>query len=301
MRFESRHIGNKRVGGGMMIRMILMGAILILLLLLILKKGGDQKPSPSRYVRSPDRMQVVYWPAEHNQLIHYTNHTLSYNPQYKQADWVAYVLTREDLEGEESEWLPEFLRDPDLEDVARPEDYLNTDYVMGQLLPYEDRPGSQEDKQEIFYMSNVTPQKKEFNQGVWRELEENIRDWARSSGRLYIVTGPVLNGGQGEMIGTSQVFVPEYFFKAILDIDGSEPKMIGFLIPNEGTDAPLESFATSIDEIESLTKIDFFKSILLDQKLEDSLESEFDIGQWPIDPSRYQRRVERWNEIKIKE
>lgn len=301
MRFESRHIGNKRVGGGMMIRMILMGAILILLLLLILKKGGDQKPSPSRYVRSPDRMQVVYWPAEHNQLIHYTNHTLSYNPQYKQADWVAYVLTREDLEGEESEWLPEFLRDPDLEDVARPEDYLNNDYVMGQLLPYEDRPGSQEDKQEIFYMSNVTPQKKEFNQGVWRELEENIRDWARSSGRLYIVTGPVLNGGQGEMIGTSQVFVPEYFFKAILDIDGSEPKMIGFLIPNEGTDAPLESFATSIDEIESLTKIDFFKSILLDQKLEDSLESDFDIGQWPIDPSRYQRRVERWNEIKIKE
>src|SRR5690625_7422627 len=90
MRFQSRHIGNKRGGGGMMIRMILMGAILILLLLLILKKGGVEAPtSETRYVQTPDKRQVVYWPAEHNQLVHYSTHSLSYNPEHRQADWVA--------------------------------------------------------------------------------------------------------------------------------------------------------------------------------------------------------------------
>lgn len=285
----------------MMIRMILMGAILILLLLLILKKGGVEEPtSGTRYVQTPEKRQVVYWPAEHNQLVHYSTHSLSYNPDHKQSDWVAYILTREDLDGESDDALIEFKNDPDLEEVAQMDDYETTDYEMGQLLPFEDRSGNLQARQETFFMSNVSPQKKGFRRGIWRELEENIRNWARSSGRLYIVTGPVLSE-KSEVIGDRQIGVPEYFFKVILDMEGAEPKMIGFLIPNEGSDEPLESFAQTVDEIEELTQIDFFKSILLDQKLEDSLEADFDIDQWPIDEERYHQRVESWNQIKSKE
>jgi len=284
----------------MMIRMILMGAILILLLLLILKKGGVEAPtSETRYVQTPDKRQVVYWPAEHNQLVHYSTHSLSYNPEHRQADWVAYILTSEDF-GTTEEIPLEYTKDPDMEDVAHPDDYLAGDYVMGQLISYEERSGHPEGTQEIFYMSNVSPQKKGFNQGVWRELKENVRDWTHASGRLYIVTGPVLNDELKKVVD-SQVSVPDYFFKVILDLDSTEPKMLGFLIPNEETSEPLESFAQTVSAIEELTQIDFFKSILLDQKLEESLEGDFDMAQWPVDQDRYQRRVERWHQIKSKE
>src|SRR5690625_1502666 len=134
MRFQSRHIGNKRGGGGMMIRMILMGAILILLLLLILKKGGVEAPtSETRYVQTPDKRQVVYWPAEHNQLVHYSTHSLSYNPEHRQADWVAYILTSEDF-GTTEEIPLEYTKDPDMEDVARSEEHTSELQSRGHLV-----------------------------------------------------------------------------------------------------------------------------------------------------------------------
>src|SRR5690606_40631182 len=60
-----------------------------------------------------------------------------------------------------------------------------------------------------------------FNGGVWRELEENVRDWARKNERLFIVTGPVI-GNSRETIGQNKVTVPEAFFKVLLDLRSEE-------------------------------------------------------------------------------
>src|SRR5690606_27326955 len=133
-----------------------------------------------------------------------------------------------------------------------------------------------------------------FNGGVWRELEENVRDWARKNERLFIVTGPVI-GNSRETIGQNKVTVPEAFFKVLLDLDEPGMKAIGFLIPNEKTDRPLADFARSVDDIEKLTGIDFYDLLLTDDDLESQLESSTDMTLWPVDQRRYEQRVNEWN------
>ena len=54
--------------------------------------------------------------------------------------------------------------------------------------------------------------------------------------------------------------------------------MIGFVMPNDNTIDNLQSFAVSIDSIESLTQIDFFS--ILPDTLENKLESSFDLNDW---------------------
>lgn len=295
MTFESRHIGNRRGGGASMIRMIMMGAILMMLVVVLRNYGDELNADIS--TESPVTGEVIYWPEQYKELVHHSTFSLSYNETHEQADWVAYVLTKEDLEKpfvSRTDW---FEKDEKISTgSAEHNDYRESGYSRGHLIPSGDRAWSREVNAETFYMSNISPQAYEFNGGIWRELEENIRDWAKEEGRLFIVTGPVLNDEIEEVIGENQVSVPKYFYKVILDIDEPGKKAIGFLIPNEKSDHPLEDYARSVKEIEEITQIDFFHTIFLDQKLEDSLESNFEISDWPIDPDRYNRRVHIWNQ-----
>ena len=52
--------------------------------------------------------------------------------------------------------------------------------------------------------------------------------------------------------------------------------MIAFVLPNEGSTQPLSSFATTVDEVERLTGLDFFAG-LAD---EDALEASSDYSPW---------------------
>ena len=42
-------------------------------------------------------------------------------------------------------------------------------------------------------MSNMSPQIRPFNNGIWRELEEQVRDWVYQNDKLKIVSGPIFN------------------------------------------------------------------------------------------------------------
>jgi endonuclease G len=84
-----------------------------------------------------------------------------------------------------------------------------------------------------------------------------------------VVTGPVLSDGLST-IGQEDVAVPNYFYKIILkEINGTK-SIIAFLMPAQDSDAPLNNFVTSVDNIEKITGIDFFPN------LEDSLENELE-------------------------
>jgi endonuclease G len=143
---------------------------------------------------------------------------------------------------------------------------------------------------ESFYMSNISPQVRPFNNGIWRELEEQTRDWAREYGRLYVVTGPVLHEHLSIRIGKNRVTVPDLFYKVLVDPDEPEVKTIAFIIPNALSDKPLTHFAVPIDSVESLTGIDFFP--LLDGRI---TEDSIDPSLWKINSKRFQKRVNEWN------
>jgi len=127
-------------------------------------------------------------------------------------------------------------------------------------------------------MSNMSPQMPGFNRGIWRKLEEWVRDQAIANEELYVVTGPVLTDGPYQEIGPNGVDVPKRFFKVLLDYKEPELKAIGFIMPNESSSLPLYMFSVSIDQVEKVTNLDFFH--LLPDDIEEKLESVLDSKVW---------------------
>jgi endonuclease G len=122
---------------------------------------------------------------------------------------------------------------------------------------------------ETFLTSNISPQKHDFNEGIWNRLEQKTRYWATKYNGVYVVTGPVLSDGLST-IGQEDVAVPNYFYKIILKENNGIKSIIAFMMPAQDSDAPLNNFVTSVDNIEKITGIDFFPN------LEDSLENELE-------------------------
>ncbi len=239
---------------------------------------------------------IFYLPSSTtNAIVRHRFYALSYVEKYELSEWVAYELTRERLNAKWVRRTNNFRPDPLVKTrSATPEDYRGTRYDRGHLVPAADMAFSEEAMSETFFMSNITPQEAGFNKGVWRELEELTRDWAKHFKHLYVVTGPVTTKPFKEVIGENKVAVPAAFYKVLLDLQEPELKAIAFVIPNETTSERLEVFASSVDEVEKLTGINFFNK-LMEPKLEAELESKFDLSLWKTNEKKYQKRVHEWN------
>ncbi|MDX1477230.1 MAG: DNA/RNA non-specific endonuclease [Saprospiraceae bacterium] len=223
-------------------------------------------------------------------LVHHTYFSLSYVEAHEQPEWVAYTLTREMLNAPRVPRTDWFYDDPAVDtESATYKDYSGSGYTRGHLVPAADMAFDTLAMRESFFMSNVSPQDRAFNQGVWRELEEQTRDWARRFGRLHVITGPVFTGEQAEQIGRNGVTVPGAFYKVLVAPNLPEPRGIGFMIPNALSEAPLMTYAVAIDAVEARTGLDLFVG------MDEELEAAINLADWDVDQRRYQRRIEEWN------
>lgn len=271
---------------------------------------GDMTPMSTKQSHHPSRADGSvpidvearnFLPMDEvSEIIHHRYYSLGYNEKLEIPNWVAYKLTEESLRVKNVPRADRFKTDPDVDNrSAKHSDYSHSGYTRGHMAPAGDMAFSKDAMQESFYMSNMTPQLRQLNNGIWRELEENVRDWAYDNDEIYVVSGPLFDGEPRKFIGKStKVAVPDAFFKAILDIEGSKQKSIGFIIPHEKTDKHIRDFAVTIDEIERVTGYDFFQDLILDDDREESLESEMNVNQWQIDKKRFNQRVNNWNKQK---
>ena len=215
---------------------------------------------------------------ESDQIVSHTAYTLMYNEEFEQAQWVAYTLKEYMISGR-AERTDVFRPDPLVKTgSARPEDYRGSGYDRGHLVPAADMKFSRHCMSETFYMSNMSPQRPEFNRGIWKELEELVRKWVRRDRELHVVAGPVLTGKGFLLIGPDRVAVPDFYFKVVLDYRHPEIKAIGFILPNRKVHDTLEKFAVPVDRVEDLTGIDFYPG--LPDEVEEKLESSLDFGAW---------------------
>ncbi|MDD2799207.1 MAG: DNA/RNA non-specific endonuclease [Bacteroidales bacterium] len=212
-----------------------------------------------------------------DQIVKHLGYTLSYNEQHEQANWVAYQLTADETNNIYKR-SNKFKPDPDVKTgSAENTDYVRSGYDRGHLAPAADMGWSEQAMQESFFYSNMSPQVAAFNRGIWKQLEEKVRDWAVAYRSIYVVTGPVLQNGL-PYIGVNHVSVPRLYFKVILDYTTDEAKGIGFLIPNEGSKEPISHFAVSIDSVELVTHLDFFPA--LPDDVEAKVEKEHCFDCW---------------------
>ena len=173
-------------------------------------------------------------------------------------------------------------------------DYKGSGYTRGHLVPAGDMAHNKESMYQTFYMSNISPQLRVFNNGIWKELEEQTRDWVYHNDELYIVSGPIFTSPSGQNISKKNITVPDAFYKIILDNEGKSRKAIAFVIPHKRSEDRLQDYAVTIDSVENLTGIDFFKNLEYDPLI-NRLEGVFDIEEWDFSDARYKLRIERWN------
>jgi endonuclease G len=210
------------------------------------------------------------------QIVKHTYYTLSYSEKDEQPEWVYYELTSEMVRGRQSR-SDDYREDFQISTIsAQLEDYRGSGYDRGHLCPAGDMKLNLTSMSESFYLSNMSPQEKNFNAGIWNTLEDWVRKWALTCGRIYIVTGGVLTSNKGK-IGSNGVSIPKYFYKVIYDPRG-QGRMIAFLIPNEDSDKPLQNFVVTVDSLESLTRIDFFPEF--PDSIENQLESSINLSSW---------------------
>ncbi|PIB35173.1 hypothetical protein BFP72_07070 [Reichenbachiella sp. 5M10] len=220
------------------------------------------------------------WPKydQGDQIIEHEYYTLKYNEKTEQADWVAYSLTADHLKNAKFKRKDDFRADPAVQSKsAHPNDYKGSGYDRGHLAPAADFTWDEQALSETFFMSNMSPQAPGFNRGIWKKLEEKVRDWAMDNNQVFVVTGPIYTH-YNQKIGSNKVVIPQGYYKVILELDGDEVKAIAFALSNEKSNMELYEFAKSVDELERETGMDFFPAMPDD--LENKIESYYNYSDW---------------------
>ena len=129
------------------------------------------------------------------EIVEHSHYMLSYNEPFEQSEWVAYTLRKEHLTHDDRK-RPYFIEDPKVRTKSADwRNYKGSGYDRGHLCPAGDRRFTKQAYNETFYTSNISPQDREFNAGVWNELEKQVRIWAKQHGEIFVVTAGVLENG----------------------------------------------------------------------------------------------------------
>jgi endonuclease G len=166
---------------------------------------------------------------------------------------------------------------------------VHSGYDHGHICPSADRQYSKEANYQTFYMTNMQPQLKEFNQTdyLWEYMEQQVRKWTPNTigDTLFVCKGgtidtenQILTRIQGKMI------VPKYFYMALLSKKKGQYSALAFWAEHKKTEKSkthyLRNYVITIDELEARTGIDFFCN--LPDGIEHKVESKVAYNYWGI-------------------
>lgn len=211
------------------------------------------------------------------QIIKRIAYTVSYNKETKCPNWVAWYLSADHVDGE---WARsnDYREDYDVPlPRATNDDYRGSSWSRGHMCPAGDNKWDDNAMSESFLLSNMCPQDRSLNSGLWNRVEIDCRRWAQKYGGVYIVCGPLFYNKEHEIIGTNKVVVPEAFFKVVLCLE-KQPKAIGFIVKNNEGTKKKDQYVNTIDDVERITGMDFFPA--LPDDIENEVEAYANLDDW---------------------
>lgn len=253
-------------------------AIVIMLLYLIGRYiyGTTDKEGNRLVVGSYSELVDVKIPkGVTNEELRYYGFTSYFNPALHVPNCVSYELLGSETVGDVQR-KNSFVADYAVDGCAESADYRNSGYDRGHMAPAADMKWNETAMEQSFYMTNVCPQVKRLNSGIWHRLEKKIRDWALRDSALIVVCGPIFDSDNPQTIGDIKVAVPDRFFKVVYS-----PRLessIGFIFENDNVKGELRKFAVPVDSVEAVTGFDFFYN--LPDEVETRIESECNYKLW---------------------
>ncbi len=210
-------------------------------------------------------------------IISYSGYEVMYNPEYKIPRWVRYELISSETDGPYSRKGLKFCQDLSANvQQADDSDYKNSGWSKGHMAPAADFKWSSQAMIETFYYTNCCPQNQSLNAGQWNTLEKKAREWANRYGCVTVVTGPLVLNNEYGTIGNNKIVVPNAFFKTIL----AGEQAIAFVMYNHNNNENMQKCAMSVDDLETISGIDFFSE--LDDDIEIEIESTFTLKYWNL-------------------
>lgn len=168
---------------------------------------------------------------------------------------------------------------------------VSTDYryVRGHMCPKDaaDRIGM-EAGYNTHTVLNAVPQLQWQNNGIWKNLEQKITDWADKYESVWVVCGPVFfNKTPAVWLGQDnevKAAIPDAIFKIVIRESKNETgvESFAFVIPNiiPKEKKEFSEYLTSIKRIEELTGLKFLVKLQQAQQMkEKSRNSDLNISQ----------------------
>ena len=255
---------------------------LVLLLLLVSYVNSDKLSLNAEKLPS-DNYEIPVCQVDMPEVcLERMGYTVSFNPKTNIPNWVAWELNADKLIERESR-SDKFVPDPDIEErkAITTDEYKGSGWDRGHMCPAGDNRWHWRAMDESFYMTNICPQNHNLNRGDWKELEEACRRWAATES-VYIVCGPILykSPKYGYIGDKHQIRVPDAFFKVVLTgVESGRPRAVGFIYKNESGNYKRDKYVNSIDEVERITRLDFFSA--LPDRIEERIEATYDLSEWP--------------------
>ena len=191
-------------------------------------------------------------------------YTLNNNASTRFANWVAYKMTSSSqASGRSRTWR----QDPDLPaaDTLAPAAYTGANAALavdrGHQAPLAGLGGSS-DWQSLNYLSNITPQKADLNQGAWVRLEDKERALSNSK-TVYTVTGPLFERNIATLPNAPTVQIPSGYWKVLFT--GSSPangEYAAFIMDqNTPRNANFCNFQVTVSQIEQKTGLNIWSAL----------------------------------------
>ena len=223
------------------------------------------------------------------------NYSIEWDCQKKSQRWSCYQMFASNRKQEVKRYYPDTSKgetqypfDPDLPagNYFSYDPFRGSGYDHGHICPSADRLYSTAANTQTFYLTNMQPQRKAFNSGIWQKMEEKLRSWISTGSKkedtLYVCKGGTIDvvsdeGGIKDPILTtlpSGLVVPKYFFMALLRKSKTGYKAMAFWaehLNEDHSNDPLSNYVINVRELERRTGIDFFCN--LPDKIEEEVET----------------------------
>ena len=214
-----------------------------------------------------------------HQQIKNLGYTSSYNTSYGIPNWVAYELTRSEAASHEAERTNKFQADPKvIGKSASNSDYKGSGYDKGHMAPAADMKWSKTVMEQSFYFTNICPQVPGLNRGAWKDLEEEIREWAIRDSALVIICGPLFTKEPIKYIPETHVAIPDAYFKVVCAPYTDQARAIAFVFPNNKASKHPREYVVTIDSVEKMTGMDFLSQ--LPDEIENEIEKTSNYTHW---------------------
>ncbi len=215
-----------------------------------------------------------------NQEVEHTIFKLSNDGTTKFATWVAYKVEK-NMFTPTGKTKRKWKTDPNLPsgETLQPSDYKGAHAALKVDRGHQAPLGSFSNTkywQNTNYLSNITPQKSDLNQGAWLRVEIRVRKLAKEDETVYVMTGPLYGELWGKLPNaTKSARLPTGYWKIVaIEQEGDDPLLVTGYIFGQNTPrgAKEDDHLATVDQIEKCTCLDFFSQ--LEDTVEERIESQ---------------------------